>query len=87
MLLRGPSRPWSPTILMRMSAQLIDGKQLSFTVRRQVARRVAEARRTVRLDAVIAGEDKGADIYLGDADRQISVANNGPLPYGGKNIC
>ena len=46
-----------------MSAQLIDGKQLSFTVRRQVARRVAEARRTVRLDAVIAGEDKGADIY------------------------
>ena len=46
-----------------MSAQLIDGKQLSFAVRRQVARRVAEAGRSVRLDAVIVGEDKGADIY------------------------
>ena len=46
-----------------MPATLIDGKQLSFSVRRQVARRVAEARRPVRLDAVIAGDDKGADIY------------------------
>ncbi|MEE2971821.1 MAG: bifunctional 5,10-methylenetetrahydrofolate dehydrogenase/5,10-methenyltetrahydrofolate cyclohydrolase [Planctomycetota bacterium] len=46
-----------------MPARPIDGKELSFTVRRQVARRVAEAGRPVRLDAVIAGEDRGADIY------------------------
>ena len=46
-----------------MPAKPIDGKELSFTVRRQVARRVAESKRRVRLDAVIAGEDRGADIY------------------------
>jgi len=42
---------------------LIDGKELSFAVRRQVARRVAESKRPVRLDAVLAGDDKGAEIY------------------------
>ncbi len=42
---------------------LIDGKELSFAVRRQVARRVAESKRPVRLDAVLAGENKGAEIY------------------------
>jgi methylenetetrahydrofolate dehydrogenase (NADP+)/methenyltetrahydrofolate cyclohydrolase len=42
---------------------LIDGKELSYAVRRQVARRVAESKRPVRLDAVLAGDDKGAEIY------------------------
>ena len=42
---------------------LINGKELSFAVRRQVARRVAEAKRPVRLDAVLAGDNKGAEIY------------------------
>ena len=42
---------------------LIDGKELSYAVRRQVARRVAESKRPVRLDAVLAGENKGAEIY------------------------
>ncbi|MAC20539.1 MAG: bifunctional methylenetetrahydrofolate dehydrogenase/methenyltetrahydrofolate cyclohydrolase [Phycisphaerae bacterium] len=46
-----------------MPAQIINGKELSFAVRRQVARRVAESGRPVRLDAVIAGDDRGADIY------------------------
>lgn len=45
------------------SAEVIDGKALAFTVRRQVSRRVAEARSPVRLDAVIAGDDKGAALY------------------------
>ncbi|MCP4895063.1 MAG: bifunctional 5,10-methylenetetrahydrofolate dehydrogenase/5,10-methenyltetrahydrofolate cyclohydrolase [Actinomycetales bacterium] len=44
-------------------ASSIDGKQLAFQVRRTVARRVAEGKRPVRLDAVLAGDDKGADIY------------------------
>ena len=44
-------------------ASSIDGKQLAFQVRRTVARRVAEGKRPVRLDAVLAGGDKGADIY------------------------
>ena len=42
---------------------LIDCKELSYAVRRQVARRVAESKRPVRLDAVLAGENKGAEIY------------------------
>jgi len=45
------------------AARIIDGKAIAFAVRRQVARRVAEARRPVRLDAVIAGSDTGADLY------------------------
>ncbi|MFB0985906.1 MAG: bifunctional 5,10-methylenetetrahydrofolate dehydrogenase/5,10-methenyltetrahydrofolate cyclohydrolase [Phycisphaerales bacterium] len=45
------------------SAVPIDGKNLAFQVRRTVARRVAEGKRRVRLDAVLVGEDKGADIY------------------------
>ena len=44
-------------------ASPIDGKHLAFQVRRTVARRVAEGKRPVRLDAVLAGGDKGADIY------------------------
>ena len=44
-------------------AATIDGKHLAFQVRRTVARRVAEGKRPVRLDAVLAGDDKGADIY------------------------
>ncbi|MDG2022768.1 MAG: bifunctional 5,10-methylenetetrahydrofolate dehydrogenase/5,10-methenyltetrahydrofolate cyclohydrolase [Phycisphaerales bacterium] len=52
-----PESTSSPT------ARPIDGKNLAFQVRRTVARRVAEGKRRVRLDAVLAGEDKGADIY------------------------
>lgn len=44
-------------------ATTIDGKHLAFQVRRTVARRVAEGKRPVRLDAVLAGGDRGADIY------------------------
>ena len=58
-----PHRPGRVHYHPAMPATLIDGKELSFAVRRQVARRVAEAKRPVRLDAVLAGEDKGAEIY------------------------
>ena len=51
-----PHRPGRVHYHPAMPATLIDGKELSFAVRRQVARRVAEAKRPVRLDAVLAGE-------------------------------
>ena len=45
------------------SADIIDGKAIAYAVRRHVARRVAESGRPVRLDAVIASDDRGADLY------------------------
>lgn len=44
-------------------AQVIDGKALGHTVRESVARRVREAQQTVRLDAVLVGSDRAAEIY------------------------
>jgi methylenetetrahydrofolate dehydrogenase (NADP+)/methenyltetrahydrofolate cyclohydrolase len=49
-----------------MSAEIIDGKALASAVREEVRRRVAALRetdRTVRLDAVLVGEDRAASIY------------------------
>ncbi len=61
-----PSNPPSP-------AQIIDGKALAYAVRRQVARRVAEAGRPVRLDAVISGDDRGADLYARNQQKTCSA--------------
>lgn len=46
-----------------MSAQIIDGRALSETVRASIAARISAAGRTVRLDAVLAGTDRAAGIY------------------------
>ena len=44
-------------------AQLIDGRALGQAVRDSVAKRVAESGRPVRLDAVLVGSDRAAEIY------------------------
>ena len=44
-------------------AQLIDGKALGQAVRDSIAKRVAEASRPVRLDAVLVGSDRSAELY------------------------
>jgi methylenetetrahydrofolate dehydrogenase (NADP+)/methenyltetrahydrofolate cyclohydrolase len=44
-------------------AQLIDGKALGRAVRDSIAKRVAEATRPVRLDAVLVGSDRSAELY------------------------
>ncbi|MBM4112227.1 MAG: bifunctional 5,10-methylenetetrahydrofolate dehydrogenase/5,10-methenyltetrahydrofolate cyclohydrolase [Phycisphaerae bacterium] len=44
-------------------ASIIDGKAAAEEVRRQVAARVAEAKRRVRLDAILVGEDRSAVLY------------------------
>ncbi len=44
-------------------AQLIDGKALGRAVRDSIAKRVAEAVRPVRLDAVLVGSDRSAELY------------------------
>ena len=46
-----------------MSAQLIDGKLLSATVRESLIARIKAAGRPVRLDAVLVGSDRAAGIY------------------------
>ncbi len=46
-----------------MSAQLLDGKALSARVREQLIARIKEAKRSVRLDAVLVGDDRAAAIY------------------------
>ena len=46
-----------------MSAQLIDGKLLSATVRESLVARIKAAGRPVRLDAVLVGSDRAAAIY------------------------
>jgi methylenetetrahydrofolate dehydrogenase (NADP+)/methenyltetrahydrofolate cyclohydrolase len=44
-------------------ARIIDGKALGQSVRSLIARRVSEASRQVRLDAVLVGTDRAAEIY------------------------
>ena len=44
-------------------ARIIDGKALGQSVRTSIARRVADADRPVRLDAVLVGSDRAAEIY------------------------
>ena len=46
-----------------MTAQLIDGKLLSATVREALIARIKAAGRPVRLDAVLVGSDRAAGIY------------------------
>ncbi|MEY5060253.1 MAG: hypothetical protein RIS45_174 [Planctomycetota bacterium] len=46
-----------------MTAQLIDGKLLSATVRESLIARITAAGRPVRLDAVLVGGDRAAGIY------------------------
>lgn len=46
-----------------MAAQVIDGKVLGAQVRAEIRRRIAESHRTVRLDAILVGDDRSASIY------------------------
>ncbi len=45
------------------SAAIVDGRAASDEVRREVARRVADAGRRVRLDAILVGDDRSAVLY------------------------
>lgn len=47
----------------RMTARILDGKALSRQVRAEVSARVARAGRPVRLDALLVGADRPAEIY------------------------
>ncbi|MBL9141495.1 MAG: bifunctional 5,10-methylenetetrahydrofolate dehydrogenase/5,10-methenyltetrahydrofolate cyclohydrolase [Phycisphaerae bacterium] len=46
-----------------MSAQVLDGKALSQQVRGEIRRRLQEAGRSVRLDALLVGTDRPAELY------------------------
>lgn len=50
-------------------ARIIDGKALGQAVREEVARRVAGAPGPVRLDAVLVGSDRAAEIYARNQER------------------
>ncbi|MEY2714617.1 MAG: Tetrahydrofolate dehydrogenase/cyclohydrolase, catalytic domain [Planctomycetota bacterium] len=59
-----------------MTAQLIDGKLLSATVRESLIARIKAAGRPVRLDAVLVGSDRAAAIY---AENQAKTCTACPM--------
>ena len=46
-----------------MPAKIIDGKAIGAQVRREIRKRIEVAKRSVRLDAVLVGDDRAAAIY------------------------
>lgn len=46
-----------------MSAKIIDGKAIGAQVRMEIRKRIEVAKRSVRLDAVLVGDDRAAAIY------------------------
>ena len=46
-----------------MPAKVIDGKAIGAQVRMEIRKRIEVAKRSVRLDAVLVGDDRAAAIY------------------------
>ncbi|MSR18515.1 MAG: bifunctional 5,10-methylenetetrahydrofolate dehydrogenase/5,10-methenyltetrahydrofolate cyclohydrolase [Phycisphaerales bacterium] len=57
-----------------MTASIIDGKVLGARVRAEVAARVRSCGRAVRLDAVLVGNDRSAELYAASQERTCAEA-------------
>jgi len=57
-----------------MGARMIDGKQLGATVRASLRERISRSGRSVRLDAVLVGDDSAASIYAHNQARTCEEA-------------
>ena len=51
------------------TAQIIDGRALGTVVRTAIAERIAADRRTVRLDAILVGDDRSAGLYAANQEK------------------
>ena len=52
------------------TARLIDGRALGTVVRTSIAERIAAGNRPVRLDAILVGDDRSAELYAANRVEQ-----------------